>query len=97
MALEMVPELVPLSQLPTRIRDIRERLRRGPIVLTDNDIAAAVLVEPETWNDLLVELEDLQDALDALTAYEAYRRDPESVRPWQEIRAELIAEGRLDG
>ncbi|RLC53760.1 MAG: hypothetical protein DRI80_19825 [Chloroflexota bacterium] len=89
MALEMVPELIPLNQLSTRIRDIRERLRRGPIVLTDNDIAAAVLVEPETWNDLLAELEDLQDALDALTAYEAYRRDPESVRPWQEVRAEL--------
>lgn len=46
----------------------------------------------------------LQDALDDLRAarradaiYAAYRSDLSSVRPWDEVRAELIAEGKLDG
>jgi PHD/YefM family antitoxin component YafN of YafNO toxin-antitoxin module len=96
MPVGMVPEIVPLRELQTRMLTILEHLRKGPVVLTRDDIAAAVMVEPETWNSLLAELEDLRDTLDAISAYESYQQTG-AARPWREIRAELVREGLLDG
>ena len=53
-------------------------IQQGPVVLTQNDHAAAVLVLPEQWNALLEEVEDLRDALDAAQAYAAYQQAPEA-------------------
>lgn len=91
-----IPEMMPVDEVLSRMMDTLQRLGQGPVVLTQNDRAAAVLVSPETWNALLAELEDLRDALDALNAYENYQQAPEAVKPWSEIRAGLVAEGRLD-
>ena len=91
-----IPEIVPLTEMQARMADMAQRLQRGPVILTQNDRAAAVLISPEDWNNLIAELEDLRDALDALHAYEAYQQHPEAVKPWSEIRAGLVAEGRLD-
>ncbi|MCX7854427.1 MAG: type II toxin-antitoxin system Phd/YefM family antitoxin [Anaerolineae bacterium] len=96
MAVSMVPEIVPLRDLQSRLLSILDRLRQGPVVLTSDDMAAAVMVEPETWNNLLAELEDLRDTLDALGEYESYQKTGAG-RPWREIRSELVQEGRLDG
>ncbi len=96
MPVGMVPEIIPLRELQSRMPTILEYLRKGPVVLTRDDIAAAVMVEPETWNSLLAELEDLRDTLDAISAYESYQQTG-SARPWREIRAELVREGLLDG
>jgi len=95
--MDMIPELVPLTELEAYMAEISGQVQKGPVVLTQNDRAAAVLVEPKVWNDLLMELEDLRDAIDALNAYAAYQREPDAVKPWREIRAELAAEGLLDG
>ena len=45
---------------------------------------------------LIEALEDLLDAAEAARAYEEWKRDPSTARPWEEIRAELVAEGLLD-
>ncbi len=50
MVVSMVPEIVPLRDLQARMSAILDRLRQGPVVLTRDDGAAAVMVEPETWN-----------------------------------------------
>jgi PHD/YefM family antitoxin component YafN of YafNO toxin-antitoxin module len=91
-----IPEIVPLAEMQARMVEMVQRLQRGPVVLTENDRATAVLVSPEAWNNLIAELEDLRDALDALHAYEVYQQHPEAVKPWSEIRTGLVAEGRLD-
>lgn len=95
MAVRVVPEIVPLRHIQDRLATILEHLREGPVVLTSNDVAAAVMVEPETWNSLLAELEDLRDIVDALNAYQSSQQAGDA-RPWREIRAELVQEGRLD-
>lgn len=63
-----IPELIPISDLRQRQREIIELLSEGPVVLTQHGRAAAVLVHPRQWNQLLEEYEDLHDALDAVEA-----------------------------
>jgi PHD/YefM family antitoxin component YafN of YafNO toxin-antitoxin module len=92
----VVPEIVPIAELPQRQDEILSKLAEQPIILTLHDRAAAVLVSPETWNQMVEDLEDLYDTQDAAAAYEEYKRDPSTARPWEEIEAELIAEGLLD-
>jgi prevent-host-death family protein len=91
-----IPELAPISDLRLRQSELLSRLDKGPVVLTQRGRAAVVLVDPDYWNQVMEELEDLRDALDAVEAYDAHQREPGSARPWEDIRAELKAEGRLD-
>jgi hypothetical protein len=52
-----------------------------------------------TWdNDDAVNeaLDDLRAAKRADAAFEEYLRDPSTAVPWETIRSELIAEGKLD-
>jgi antitoxin Phd len=92
----VLPEVIPISDLRARQNEILARLGQGPVVLTQHGRAAAVLISPETWNNLMEALEDLQDAIEGAQAYEEWKRDPSTGRPWEEIRAELVAEGLLD-
>ncbi len=95
--MNIIPELVPISELRLRQSELLSRLGQGPVVLTQRGRAAVVLVEPDYWNQIVEELEDLRDALDAIEAFEAHKQDPSAARPWKEVRAELTAEGLLDG
>lgn len=91
-----IPEIMPLAEMQARLADALRRIQQGPVVLTENNRAAAVLVSPEIWNALVAEVEDLRDAVDAARAYEEYQQHPEAVKSWREIRTGLVAEGRLD-
>ena len=42
------------------------------------------------------ESDDVRAAWRAAAAYEAWKQDPRLARPWEEIEAELVAEGLLD-
>ena len=89
--MDVVPELVPISELRTRQNEILDQLADKPVVLTQHGRAAAVLVSPEQWN-LLVELvEDLTDALDALEMRARIASGEETVRDWADIEGELDA------
>ncbi len=51
------------------------------------------------YNDFLAlqeELDDLRAGRRAAEAYEAWKADPSRGTPWEEVEAELIAEGLLD-
>jgi prevent-host-death family protein len=87
--IEAIPRLVPISDLRIRQNVVLAHVAEGPVVLTQHGRAAAVLVEPELWNELVEQLEDLQDALDVLRGREEMRQDPSSARPWEEVKAEL--------
>jgi prevent-host-death family protein len=64
--MDIVPELIPISDIRQRQNEILARLIEGPVVLTQHGRGAAVLVSPDLWNSMVMQLEDLQDALDAL-------------------------------
>ncbi|HOU12496.1 MAG TPA: hypothetical protein PKZ84_05225 [Anaerolineae bacterium] len=92
----VIPKLVPLSELAQRQSEILASLGEGPLVLTQEDRAAGVLVDPVYWNQVIEELEDLRDALDAVDAYQTYKRNPTDGKPWSVVRESLVAEGLLN-
>jgi len=84
-----MPVVLPISDLCQAQAQILDRLGDGPILLTQQDKAAAVLVNPAQWNQLLEQLEDLQDALDGLAALAEHRKDPSQATPLSEVLYEL--------
>jgi hypothetical protein len=42
------------------------------------------------------ELDEMRVARRAAQAYEAWKQDPDHARPWEEVEADLVAEGQLD-
>ncbi|MFO7740685.1 MAG: hypothetical protein R6X31_00065, partial [Anaerolineae bacterium] len=53
--------------------------------------AAAVLVDPDQWNQIVEELETWMDSFDALEARLAVAMGEDEVLDWEEARAELDA------
>lgn len=89
--MSIIPKLVPFSELVQRQAEILASLDEGPLVLTQENRAAVVLVNPNYWNQVIEELEDLRDALDAVDAYQTYKRNPADLKPWSVVRESLIA------
>jgi antitoxin Phd len=56
-----LPELIPISDLRFKQNAILKRLADGPIVLTQRGRAAAVMLSPDAYNQLLADLEDYRD------------------------------------
>ena len=94
--MEVIPELVPISELRLRQNALLSKLHDEPVVLTQHGRAVAVLVSPSQWNQIAEELEELRDALEAMKAHEELRQDPACVRPWEEVESALVGEGLLD-
>lgn len=84
-----IPNLVPISQLRLRQNKILAQLPKGPIILTQRGVAAAVLVTPQMWNCLAQERENLSDALTALKIELDIATGKEDVTDWEEFEAEL--------
>jgi PHD/YefM family antitoxin component YafN of YafNO toxin-antitoxin module len=86
-----VPELVPISKLRLTQNEVLCKLPQSPVVLTQHGEAAAVLVDPQMWNDLLEELETWQDSFDALEEKYLLAIGEEEVIDWEKAKAELDA------
>jgi prevent-host-death family protein len=56
----------------------------------------AVVISYVDYEALQDELDDLRAARRATAIYEEWKRDPASARPYAEIRAELVTEGKLN-
>ncbi|MBP7964182.1 MAG: type II toxin-antitoxin system Phd/YefM family antitoxin [Caldilineaceae bacterium] len=84
-----MPVVLPISDLCHAQAQILDRLGDDPILLTRQDKAVAVWVDPTQWNQLLEQLEDLQDALDGLAALAEYRKDPSQAIPLSEVLYEF--------
>lgn len=55
----------------------------------------AVVIPHDDYMALQEELEDLRDARLALAELEAWKKDPSTGQNWDELRAEMVAEGLL--
>ena len=66
------------------------------VVITRYGKPLVAVIDYEAFLALQEELDDLRAAKRADAIFEEYLRDPSSVRPWDDIRSELVAEGRLD-
>lgn len=86
-----VLELIPISRLRQEQNEVLKRLDEGPVVLTQYGDAAAVLVDPDQWNQIAEELETWMDSFDALEARLALAVGEDEVLDWEEARADLDA------
>jgi prevent-host-death family protein len=59
----ILPPIIPISDIRKRQQEILEQVAHSPVVLTQHGKAAAVMVDPDTWNQIMEELEDLRDLL----------------------------------
>lgn len=86
--LNLAEDIQPISELEAKaaalLRQVQET--RRPVVLTEKGKGAAVLVDLETYQNLLEEIELLQDVHRGLADAEAGR-----VTPHAEARARLLA------
>ncbi|HIP70962.1 MAG TPA: type II toxin-antitoxin system prevent-host-death family antitoxin [Anaerolineae bacterium] len=57
---------------------------------------AAAVIPYQDFLELEEMLEDLHDIREAQIALDEWRRDPSTARPWEDIKADLIADGLLD-
>lgn len=63
-----LPEVVPISELRTRQKELLEMISEVPVLLTEHGRAVAVLLGPEFYNRMFEEFEDLWLELDAAEA-----------------------------
>lgn len=89
-----VPDLIPISELRQRQKDILGGLEREPVVLTQHGVAVAVLVDPRQWNALMAMVEDLDDTVAALEARLALATGEDHPLPWDEVKVRLDAASR---
>ncbi|TXH47635.1 MAG: hypothetical protein E6Q97_26765 [Desulfurellales bacterium] len=67
-----------------------------PITIIRNGQPIEIEIAYALYLQLQEAIDDWQAAQRAAAAYEAYQKDPSRARPWEEFKAELIAEGLLD-
>jgi prevent-host-death family protein len=78
-------------------RDVLDQVAAGDdVVIERYNKPIAALIRYEDYVALQEELDELRAAQRAQAALERWRRDPSTARPWEEVEAELIADGLLD-
>jgi prevent-host-death family protein len=78
-------------------RDILDGAGRGDdIVVERYGKPMVAVIAYEDFVALQEELDDLRAGRRAAAAYEAWKADPDRGRPWEEVEADLVAEGLLD-
>jgi prevent-host-death family protein len=81
----------------THWRDILDIGMRGGDVVVERYGKPVVAVIPyEDYEALIDALDDLRDGRLAAVRLAEWERDPSVARPYEDIRAEMVAEGRLD-
>ena len=79
-------------------RTVLDTVDRGTadVIIERYGKPVATLIPYADYEELSEYLEELRDVRYATAALEQYRKDPSSARPYEEIRAEIIAEGVWD-
>lgn len=79
-------------------RDVLDEASTGDtdVVVERYGKRVAVVIAYADYEALQDELDDLRAARRAAAIYEQWKRDPSSARSYPEIRAELVAEGKLN-
>ena len=94
----MPVEKVDSNRARTQWRDVLDAATTGAsdIVIERYGKPVAVVIAYDDFVALQDELDDLRAARRAAQTYEDWKNDPSRGRPWDEVKAELIAEGLLD-
>jgi PHD/YefM family antitoxin component YafN of YafNO toxin-antitoxin module len=96
MIMYKVMPTMPVSELRLRQAAILAQLNETPVLLTQRGHSAGVLVHPDLWNEIVERLADYEDILITQERIHEVYSDPTVMRPVNELRARLQADGLLD-
>jgi prevent-host-death family protein len=78
-------------------RDVLDQVAAGKDVIIERyNKPLAAIIPYEVYLALLEEIDEWRIVQIAKAELEEYRRDASTARPWEEVKAELIADGLLD-
>lgn len=86
---------MPISALRSRQPQVIDELSQSPKLLTSNGYDVAVLVSPAKWNEMVELIARLED--DRIITQRSRETDEGMWVSADEVEAELIARGLLDG
>lgn len=93
--MHLIPQTLPISDLRFKQNETLEGLEDGPVLLTKQGKAAAMLVSPTQWNQLIEIIEDLQLALDAIEVQSTNIEPIVSLSDYLTARGEEHARGTV--
>jgi prevent-host-death family protein len=93
----MAVHILNTNQARTKWRDIVDSTHagRGDVIVERYGKRMVAVIPYEDYEALQEELEDLRLGRIAQAELEAWRKDPSAARPWEEVKADLEAEGWL--
>ncbi|MBX3001541.1 MAG: type II toxin-antitoxin system prevent-host-death family antitoxin [Caldilineaceae bacterium] len=86
-----MPDVVPVSDLRGRHKEIFQKIEDGPILLAQHSRPAAVLVSVADWNAREKQLELLEARLKYLEMKRQYEENPPKLISFDEIEEEIKA------
>ena len=96
--MDIVSEVVPISELRHKQNEIIRRLGDGPVILTQRGRGTAVLISLQRWRQMVRQLADLEEALEEVDDIRAtdqtlarIRAGKERTYSREEVWAELDA------
>jgi prevent-host-death family protein len=87
----VMPDVVPVSDLRGRHKEIFQKIEDGPILLAQHSRPAAVLVSVADWNAREKQLELLEARLKYLEMKRQYEKTPPKLISFDEIEEEIKA------
>ncbi len=85
-----IPRTMSISDLRVKQAELLDNLATEPVLLTRQGKAAAVLVAPEQWNNLLARLELLEDSITALQAKLELLAGEDDTLSWDSVKADMF-------
>jgi prevent-host-death family protein len=89
--MQIMPDVVPVSQLRGNHREIFNQLEKGPVILAQRSRPAAVLVSVADWNAREKRLEILEARLKYLEMRRQFEENPSKMVSFDEIEESVKA------
>lgn len=93
----MNPTVINSGEARARWRDLLDGACAGQdTIIERSGQPVAALIPYADYQAILAELDDRRASPEVIAAYEEWKRDPSTGTPYEQFRAELIAEGLLE-
>lgn len=93
----MTIQIMKSREARTKWRHLLDTVLTGKDVMIErNGQPVAVLIPVKDYDGIRTDLEELRATQHAAAAYTDWQQNPEMGRSWEVVRAELVAEGKLD-
>ena len=89
--MQIIPDVVPVSQLRGNHKKIFGQIEKGPVILAQHSKPAAVLVSVENWNDREKRIEVLEARLRYFEIKQQFEENPPKLVSFDEIEVNVKA------